>query len=111
MGTVHNLDDYRPHVTGQARCLDCNHEWVAVAPNAAEWLECHACTLMRGRFVYGCSPEAGSPVYMCPGCGNDVFHAQPAGLFCLNCGCTDTTWRHHPCNDAPPPGDDGNDAA
>ena len=32
-----------PHISGDARCLACKHEWVAVAPIGTIWLECPAC--------------------------------------------------------------------
>jgi hypothetical protein len=40
-------------------CLACKHVWVAVA---------------HGRDHWHCQ------------CGNDLFHATPAGMYCPNCG-------------------------
>lgn len=87
LDNVVDMAAYRPHVSGSAKCLDCAHAWAAVAPNAVEWLECPACALMRGRFVYGCVPPDGTLVFTCE-CGNDIFHMTDSGAFCLNCGVT-----------------------
>jgi len=52
MGEVIELDDYRPHVSGEAACLLCGHMWVAVAPVGTVVLECPGCHSMAGRFLY-----------------------------------------------------------
>ena len=84
MTNVTRLDDRRPHWQGHARCLDCRHEWEAVAPRGAVWLECPSCSLVRGRFVYSHSREESH--WTCQ-CGNDLFlFHQIRGLFCPNCG-------------------------
>jgi Zn finger protein HypA/HybF involved in hydrogenase expression len=48
MSNVTNLDDHRPHITGQAICRDCQHTWQAVAPVDTFDLECPACHKMNG---------------------------------------------------------------
>ena len=93
-GEVVDLDSQRPHVSGEARCLHCAREWMAVAPHAHEYLECPACHLMRGVFVYACYPSSGL-ILMCP-CGNDLFFQTPSGLFCPKCGATDTDFAFDP---------------
>ena len=72
-----------PHSHGLARCLDCKHEWHAVAHIDVTWMECPSCTLVRGRFV-GQFAVPG-PHWICS-CGNDLFHATQEGVYCPNCG-------------------------
>lgn len=72
-----------PHSTGKARCLDCRHEWTAVAPVGVLWLECPACTLERGRFV--AQHERDEPHWHCL-CGNTLFYVVRDGYYCPNCG-------------------------
>ena len=72
-----------PHMTGPAKCLDCGHEWTAVAPTGTTWMVCPACGLQRGRFAY--PAEAPDAHWVCD-CGNDLFHVSPSGILCPNCG-------------------------
>lgn len=77
------LEPEAPHCTGAARCLDCRHEWQAVAPLATTWMQCPACTLLRGRFVNPVHTDADH--WHC-NCGNDLFHVDRNGIYCPNCG-------------------------
>jgi Zn finger protein HypA/HybF involved in hydrogenase expression len=81
------------HASGAARCLDCGHEWAAVAPTGTEWLQCPACSLVRGRFVFPHLREV--PHWHCA-CGNDLFQIVPAGVYCPNCGTWQTGWDRPP---------------
>lgn len=72
-----------PHSTGLAVCLDCKHEWQAVAPAEVMWLECPACGLERGRFKH--HHEREDMHWECA-CGNDLFSITPEGVYCPNCG-------------------------
>lgn len=47
---VVELDDYRPHQTGHAKCVKCSREWVAVVPlaRAPYDLECPSCHEFAG---------------------------------------------------------------
>lgn len=74
-----------PHAAGEAFCLQCNHEWVAVAPTGTVHLECPACKTHKGLFKFPCGPSEGTPVWTCP-CGNQLFNMTPDGHFCPNCG-------------------------
>jgi Zn finger protein HypA/HybF involved in hydrogenase expression len=38
-----------PHATGDAKCLDCKHEWVATAPVGVVRLDCPECGSTRGQ--------------------------------------------------------------
>lgn len=73
-----------PHSTGKARCLQCGHEWVAVAPVGAVWLECPHCQVERGCFIGPCAPE-NNTVWQC-NCGNLMFFLTPDGPMCPVCG-------------------------
>ena len=72
------------HGTGEAFCLGCNHEWVAVAPIGLDTFECPECHTMKGRFKFEYSPPAGI-TWTC-GCTNQLFNVTKEGIFCPNCG-------------------------
>lgn len=82
-----------PHLSGQARCIGCGHEWVAVAPVGVWQFECPACQTMKGIHNYPVGPEAGDLAFQC-NCGCEALTAyQRDGLFflrCMSCG-TDHT--------------------
>jgi Zn finger protein HypA/HybF involved in hydrogenase expression len=81
--SVINLDDKRPHLSGPAKCMSCNHEWQAVAPIGTEWLECPECHLEKGRLAY--PVQRYGLEWKCH-CGNDLFRMTPDGCYCPNCG-------------------------
>lgn len=83
MGEVHDIGEARPHTTGRARCLDCKHEWIAVAPCEMVWLDCPSCTLVRGRYIFNF--ERSGYHWTCQ-CGCDLFHVSAIGVYCPNCG-------------------------
>lgn len=78
-----SLNEHRPHIGGEARCLTCKHEWVAVAPAGTSQLECPECEAEMGVFKYPVRPKG--EVWEC-GCGSDLFHILPAGCQCYKCG-------------------------
>lgn len=82
-------DSSDPHLTGRARCLGCKHEWEAVAPVGPVQLECPACGLVRGRFIYNVMHDGDH--WHCK-CGNDLFRIMPDGTYCHACG----TWQEFP---------------
>ena len=71
------------HLSGEAVCLFCRHEWVAVAPVGALWLECPECELSLGRLRFAVGRDGLE--WSC-GCGNDLFHIKPEGIYCPQCG-------------------------
>lgn len=87
--TVINLSELReekmPHTSGVAVCLNCKHEWVAVAPHVGEvlWLECPSCGLIRGRFKY--HHERSGEHWTC-NCGSELFYIKAGVPYCPNCG-------------------------
>ena len=72
-----------PHISGDARCLACQHEWVAIAPIGTIWLECPACSLDRGRYIAQALRDGDH--WHCA-CGCDLFYVTDAGVYCPNCG-------------------------
>lgn len=86
MGVVIGLqrkEPEQPTLAGEARCLTCRHEWVAVAPVGTTWLECPECKCVKGVLKYKCLRDA--PLWTCA-CGNDLFHVTAEGVYCPNCG-------------------------
>ena len=83
MGVVAAIDDFRPHLSGIARCLNCKHEHVAVAPVGTLWMECPECGLLRAIFKNAIQRDG---VHWNCGCGYDLFHITPDGIYCPNCG-------------------------
>lgn len=75
-------EEEKPHAYGTAICIDCKHEWMAVAPLETKWLECPQCSLIRGRFKYTYHKD--HPHWECT-CGNDLFCVTPQGYYCPNC--------------------------
>lgn len=68
--------------SGQARCVGCRHEWVAVAPIGATEFECPACSALKGFFIGTYSPEER---WECA-CECDLFYMTRTGAMCINCG-------------------------
>lgn len=95
--TIHDIGEAKPHATGEARCTSCRHEWVAVAPVGVDWLECPACSLMKGRYVHPI--VRGGVIFECY-CGTDVFHIAPAGPYCTGCGKFAVGWDVPPVRPA-----------
>ena len=72
-----------PTTTGKARCLNCSHEWEAVADLGVDWLECPSCLLIRGTYIYPFVPS--DPIWEC-NCGNDLLFVTEKYVFCPKCG-------------------------
>ena len=68
---------------GPAICMNCRHEWVAVAPQTAKELECPNCGTMKGIYKFPFVPEG--EIWNCS-CSNDLFYVTREGYFCPNCG-------------------------
>jgi hypothetical protein len=68
--------------SGEAICLGCKHQWVAVVPYNESLFECPSCGVFKGVFKYGYSPHL---AWTC-NCGNQLFYCTPDGNLCPNCG-------------------------
>lgn len=71
-----------PHVSGAARCSECRHEWVAVAPAGTDRLECPSCHAIKGVFT----GDAGSGWTWHCDCGCNLFLITPERTVCFRCG-------------------------
>jgi DNA-directed RNA polymerase subunit RPC12/RpoP len=82
---VIDILEYQAHNTGTARCMNCGHEWVAVAPiGVIGGLECPECKLKKGVFVYEVEPEV---IWVC-NCGCYLFTLSGVSgqWLCWKCG-------------------------
>ena len=76
-------EDNSPHLTGEARCVSCKHDWAAVAPVGTVELECPSCSLMTGRFIN--TALRGDEYFECF-CGCNLFmHHRDGGAYCAKC--------------------------
>jgi predicted RNA-binding Zn-ribbon protein involved in translation (DUF1610 family) len=83
MGEVVSLDEMRPHLSGEALCLNCGNVHVAVAPVGVAWMECPECHLWRS--TWRNQVERDGEHWHCD-CGYSLFHLTPEGIYCPNCG-------------------------
>jgi len=72
-----------PHLSGEAKCMLCSKEWVAVAPVGTPWLECPECHAVKGYMKF--NVQRTKSEWVC-NCGNDLFRVTPDGYYCPNCG-------------------------
>ena len=82
MGTVTNIEEFRPHIDGKAVCLQCGHRWHAIAPVGTVELECTECGTWKGVFEGMTVPDL---VLEC-NCGNQHFYICHEGAMCAKCG-------------------------
>ena len=78
-----------PHGSGEAFCMQCGHDWVAVAPVGTKQLECPNCKTMKGLFKWPFAPNPEMLVRNCD-CGNQYFWLTQEGHMCPNCGLYQT---------------------
>ena len=92
MGKLISLDEHRPHLSGQALCLVCGYEWIAVAPVGIMHLECPKCERIQGVIKNAIEPSGEQSYYQC-NCGESMFFALAMGwLLCRKCGNTFWPW-------------------
>jgi hypothetical protein len=80
--TVSPKDPEEVHSVGEAICIQCKHEWVAVVPYEDAQFECPNCNTIHGVFKYGFAPAT---TWTC-NCGNQLFFVTPDGSLCPKCG-------------------------
>ena len=87
MAAIIKLKEYKeentPHLSGEARCIACKHEWVAVCPTSVAFFECPNCGLHKGSMKFEVIRDG--PHWKC-NCGNDLFFMMPSGMYCPVCG-------------------------
>lgn len=72
-------------LAGPARCQACGHEWHAVTPPSAVWLECPACHADKGRLCGPVLPDASRELWTCR-CGSQAFALCRDEWLCYGCG-------------------------
>jgi hypothetical protein len=82
---VRHADDNTQHGAGMAFCIQCSHEWTAVAPTGTVDLECPKCHTHKGKWKFEFAPAEGTMVREC-NCGNRLFYLTTEGHVCANCG-------------------------
>lgn len=83
MGDVINILKNKPHISGDAVCLHCKHEWVGVWPLGVVGMECPACGLMKGVNQGLTVPEE---VWQCKCGGLHFFVSGKGNILCCHCG-------------------------
>ena len=82
MTNVISLDSHRPHLSGQALCLQCDNTWAAVTPIGTYEFQCPKCRTLKGVFI---GPTAPGEAWECQ-CGNQHFYITRNGGLCARCG-------------------------
>lgn len=89
----------QPHLTGDAKCLSCGHEWVAVAPVGSYEFECPECKAVRGVWDGFISVPPNRMWYVCNNCDCPHFTFQTRGpedsiliAVCVGCGAHHKPW-------------------
>jgi DNA-directed RNA polymerase subunit RPC12/RpoP len=75
--------EHTPHVVGKAVCMNCKHQWEAVAPLGTEWLECPACSSVKG--LMKCPVQREGDHLTCD-CGSALFYIMRTMTYCAICG-------------------------
>lgn len=65
--------DRTPHKYGFARCITCNFEFMAVAPNGTYSLPCPSCKCGAAFFIHPVEASEGDAVWSCSYCGGQAF--------------------------------------
>lgn len=75
------------YIQGQACCLACKHEWVAVVPAGTVFLECPSCGVHKGVTKYPCDVDSGRAHWVCNcGCYYFFIDEDTKNIKCANCG-------------------------
>jgi hypothetical protein len=88
-------EETEEHLSGEAKCLGCGEEWVAVAPIGVWQLECPKCGTMKGIFKLFVGADDDDLAYTCD-CGGEAltafYHKGQFQLRCMCCGidCTES---------------------
>jgi hypothetical protein len=79
---VVDINANRPHLSGKAKCLECHHEWVNVAPAGLHHFECPKCGLLKGVYHAVVMPDE---LFQCH-CGCASYFIGRYGCMCALCG-------------------------
>jgi hypothetical protein len=89
MSKVIDINQYKEHLSSEAICIACGHEWTCVAPvGVFDEMECPECGTMKGVMKYGVIPE----LYWQCNCGCYLFtiSGKSNNIMCWQCGMTQT---------------------
>ena len=79
-----------PHLTGNAVCMACLHEWAVVCPLGVYEFECPKCGCLKGVPKTYIAPKG--EVWVCK-CGNAFMYIKSGGrVMCANCGFYHEGW-------------------
>lgn len=70
-------------LNGKALCIECRHEWDAVAPEGVQCFECPSCGTHKGTWMGVVEPPAER--WEC-NCGGQLFFVTSTGFDCARCG-------------------------
>jgi len=88
MNNIINISDYKPHASGECKCMACGHEWSSTIPLPIKCdLECPKCRLPRGTTKYPLGLSEGSLIFRC-NCGCENFAVAIGKIMCISCGTT-----------------------
>jgi len=91
LNNILNIQEYKPHLSGEIKCMNCGHKWIGVSPllerGEIDYLECPNCHFMKGYYNYPIEPKDGEIIFKCP-CGGECFTLMVNGARCMQCGCT-----------------------
>jgi transcription elongation factor Elf1 len=85
---VIDMKAHKPHYSGGAQCLHCEHRWIAVVAVADDdgQLQCPNCGLDKGVWRGLFTPPDGSKIWVC-NCGNNFFWFLDGRVtMCPKCG-------------------------
>lgn len=75
-------EELSPSITGDAVCISCKHEFVAVAPVGTCELTCPECATTKALFKHPIQPNER---WVCE-CSSDLFFVLKSGCMCRVCG-------------------------
>ncbi len=84
MSEVVSIIERKPHLSGEAKCMHCEHRWMAVSPIGITQFECPECGLLKGVF-YAYAVHEKYAIWRCS-CGNDLYFLHAGGCLCSLCG-------------------------
>jgi len=87
---IHRPEPSERWASGEARCMDCGHRWVAAAPVATVGMECPSCAGQRGMWRHPFGAKEGDEAFTCNICQTEhVYAVKRDGrvhLMCAGCG-------------------------
>ncbi len=78
-------EELQETLSGTGYCIECKHQWAAVAPVGIHLFECPNCGTEKGTW-FGIVEPPGSR-WEC-NCGGQLFFVTETGFDCAKCGTT-----------------------